>query len=288
MPLSALVYNGLTIGTQHEMVCLTDLWRSAGSDDSKRPAKWLELPSTREFIDYVGSLTIRNSDSLISTIEGRNGGTWAHWQIAYAYGKYLSPECHVYCNTVLRAHFEGYGAAKFPVATEVIGGLLDTKLAPLHDEIREQRRETGELREIVERTDDNVTYMLNASMPRRDFKSRAWKIWKRAISEYHSGRCPCGCGQKIMDHLGNWLKETTADHWHTRNRNKRNEGWPVLANCNHRLKNPKERMLAQHAFAVFQHNCDLIEQRLALGKAMSKSRRGNPTQSGPDQFEMFK
>jgi hypothetical protein len=289
MSLPALIYNGLTIGTQQEMVCLTDLWRSAGSDMSKRPPEWLRSLAATDFIDYLSeNLKVGISHLVITERGGTSPATWAHWQIAYAYGKYLSPEVHIYCNTVLRAHFEGNSIAKSALPVEIIGGLLDTKLAPLHDEMLEQRRETGELREIVERTDGNVTYMLNASMPRRDFKARAWKIWKRAIGEYHSGRCPCGCGQKIMDHLGNWLKEATEDHWYARNRNKRNEGWPVLANCNHRLKNPKERMLAQHAFAVFQHNCDLIEQRLALGKAISKSRRGNPTQSGPDQFEMFK
>ena len=277
--LPVLTYNGLAIGTQHEMVCLTDLWRSTGSDPSKRPADWARKEGS-QFIEFIAETLNMPFEHIWISERGNGGGTWAHWQVAYAYAKYLSPECHAYCNTVLRAHFEGHGA---PIATEVISGLLDTKLAPLHDEMREQRRETGELREIVERTDGNVTYMLNASMPRRDFSAKTWKIWRLAIAEFHGGHCPCGCGQKILDKLGNWIDEATEDHWFTRNRNKRTEGWPVLAKDNQRMKNPKERLVKQHAFANFQSNCDLIEQRLAFRKALSRSRRGSKTVAGPAQ-----
>lgn len=38
----------------------------------------------------------------ISTKRGVNGVTFAHWQIAMAYAKYLSPEFHVWCSTVVR------------------------------------------------------------------------------------------------------------------------------------------------------------------------------------------
>ena len=31
----------------------------------------------------------------------------AHWQIGIAYAKYLSPEFHVWCNTVVRDRMEG-------------------------------------------------------------------------------------------------------------------------------------------------------------------------------------
>ena len=32
----------------------------------------------------------------------------AHWQIALAYAKYLSPEFHMWCNTVVRERMEGH------------------------------------------------------------------------------------------------------------------------------------------------------------------------------------
>ena len=46
----------------------------------KRPAKWLELPSSKEYVRVLMTMTqtIRKSDSLIKTIEGKGGGTWMH------------------------------------------------------------------------------------------------------------------------------------------------------------------------------------------------------------------
>jgi hypothetical protein len=37
---------------------------------------------------------------------GRFGGTFAHWQIALAYAKYLSPEFHIHCNNIIRRFVE--------------------------------------------------------------------------------------------------------------------------------------------------------------------------------------
>lgn len=39
---------------------------------------------------------------LIKRTRGRSGGTYAHWQIAMAYSKYLSPELHHIVNAVFR------------------------------------------------------------------------------------------------------------------------------------------------------------------------------------------
>ncbi len=43
---------------------------------------------------------------IISAGRGRTGSTFAHWQIGLAYAKYLSPEFHMWCNTVVRRHME--------------------------------------------------------------------------------------------------------------------------------------------------------------------------------------
>ena len=37
---------------------------------------------------------------------GRYGSTYAHWQIALAYAKYLDPELHIWCNEVVVDRFE--------------------------------------------------------------------------------------------------------------------------------------------------------------------------------------
>jgi hypothetical protein len=65
------------------------MWRAAGGDLSKQPSNWLASARAREFIEF---LTPGIFGSLVHTAEGRGGGTWAHWQLAMAYAKYLSPE----------------------------------------------------------------------------------------------------------------------------------------------------------------------------------------------------
>jgi len=41
------------------------------------------------------------------TTRGRNGGTYAHWQIALAYAKYLSHELHMHVNEVYMRYRSG-------------------------------------------------------------------------------------------------------------------------------------------------------------------------------------
>lgn len=60
----------------------------------KRPAKWLELPSAKEFLDTLGA--IRKSDRLIVTINGK--GTWFHSDVAIEFARWLSPQFAIWCN----------------------------------------------------------------------------------------------------------------------------------------------------------------------------------------------
>lgn len=101
-----LAYHSITIRDRAEMLNLTDMWRAAGSDTSKRPADWRRKEG-QAFIDFFEGTMPPGHSSLFETIEGVNGGTWAHWQIALAYAKYLSPEFHVWCNERVRDHMEG-------------------------------------------------------------------------------------------------------------------------------------------------------------------------------------
>lgn len=56
---------------------------------NKRPAKWLELPSTTQFIDSL--IAVRKSDrsKLIQQINGI--GTWFHEDVALEFARWLSP-----------------------------------------------------------------------------------------------------------------------------------------------------------------------------------------------------
>lgn len=108
-PSRTLTFRGTVIRDRGAMLSLTDAWKAAGADPSKTPGKWREIEATKAFVAYVRE-TIPGADSLIETREGRGGGTWAHWQIAMAYAKYLSPAFHSWCNEVVRSHMEGTSA----------------------------------------------------------------------------------------------------------------------------------------------------------------------------------
>lgn len=100
----ALVINDTTIRfTDDKLVNLTDLWKASGADDNQKPQKWLRLPSPLKFLT---ELEKGIKSPLIHITRGRFGGTFAHWQIALAYAKYLSPEFHIHCNNIIRRFVE--------------------------------------------------------------------------------------------------------------------------------------------------------------------------------------
>ena len=62
---------------------------------NKRPAKWLELPSTKDFLNELAA--IRKSDRLL--IETVNGvGTWMHEDVAIEFARWLHPAFAIWCN----------------------------------------------------------------------------------------------------------------------------------------------------------------------------------------------
>jgi len=99
--LQPLDFNGTQISRDAEgRVSLTDLWKSAGAQHKKDPNTWKKWKGNREFIDHI--LNTPNSGGLevIATKAGRNGGTFAHPQIALAYAKSLSHKLHAFVNEV--------------------------------------------------------------------------------------------------------------------------------------------------------------------------------------------
>lgn len=54
----------------------------------------------RDFIDFVASNLNADAGHIYKTQRGKGGGTFAHWQIALAYAKYLSPQLHMQVNEV--------------------------------------------------------------------------------------------------------------------------------------------------------------------------------------------
>lgn len=130
-----LVYNGTLIRDQGEELNLTDMWMAAGSPEGRRPADWLRSADAQRFIEFLAETMgrlpeVRNSHfGLVRTVKGGSvrGITWAHWQIGMAYAKYLRPDFHVWCNTVVRERMEGV-----PVGVQ---RQLDDRLSPVEDRL---------------------------------------------------------------------------------------------------------------------------------------------------------
>lgn len=69
----------------------------------KKPAKWLELPSTSAFLTSLAE--VRKSDiestTLIKTVKGGasgGGATWMHEDVAIEFARWLSPAFAIWCN----------------------------------------------------------------------------------------------------------------------------------------------------------------------------------------------
>ena len=93
-------YNGSDItfnSGQSVMVNATQMAKPFG----KRPAKWLELPSTKEFLSKLSE--VRKSDiTFVHTAKGNSQqfaqGTWMHEDVALEFARWLSPEFAIWCN----------------------------------------------------------------------------------------------------------------------------------------------------------------------------------------------
>ena len=105
-PKTQLSFNDHEIDLEGQMVNLTDMWRASGGEDARRPGDWKDLPSTKAFVVFIEEslADFGGNESFRVVREGGNVATWAHWQIAMAYAKYLSPAFHAWCNTVVREH----------------------------------------------------------------------------------------------------------------------------------------------------------------------------------------
>lgn len=163
---ASLSYDGFVIGQSGDMISLTDMWKAAGGPEGKQPAQWSRTDLANEFIEFVaGNLKCADSH-IFGSKAGRGGGTFAHWQIAIAYAKYLSPRFHMWANDAVREKMERMRAAPAieapaprsevvvfdpqPVTSGVIGGLIryfkDHVVGPIN-------RMVGTLSRIEDRSD---------------------------------------------------------------------------------------------------------------------------------------
>lgn len=99
-------FNGFPIKFDGDkMVSLTDLWKASGKTLDYKPIQWTRKEGS-DFIEAVAQKLMVPVGHLFQITKGRNGGTYAHKQIALAYAKYLSPELHMFVNEVFFERLE--------------------------------------------------------------------------------------------------------------------------------------------------------------------------------------
>lgn len=75
----------------------------AGRAEGKQsPYEWSRQGGAT-FIKKVAAKLNTEKSRIYKTVRGKNGGTWAHWQIAAAYATYLDEELHMQFNAAVRA-----------------------------------------------------------------------------------------------------------------------------------------------------------------------------------------
>lgn len=93
-------YNGAKVSFNKDdctiMVNATEMAKPFG----RKPSKWLELPSAKEFISALTEVR-KSGNALIQTDRGgTNGGgcTWMHEDVALEFARWLSPTFAIWCN----------------------------------------------------------------------------------------------------------------------------------------------------------------------------------------------
>ena len=109
-------YNGSSITFQVgeiTMVNATEMAKPFG----KRPAKWLELPSTKEFLSSLATIRKSDSEKYVLTINGctteKGKGTWFHEDVALEFARWLSPQFAIWCNDRIKELMK-YGVTATP------------------------------------------------------------------------------------------------------------------------------------------------------------------------------
>lgn len=138
--MSALTHpSGAVIHMTGDRLNLTDMWKGAGAPEGMRPDDWKKDAANRKFLDHISDVTNTPMEGIWKGTRGNGGATWAHWQIGLAYAKYLSPEWHAWCNSVVRERMEGKAAPADETIRRIdgINRMLAHKVTGMEKELSE-------------------------------------------------------------------------------------------------------------------------------------------------------
>jgi len=236
---SRLTYNGRPIRERGEMLSLKDMWRAAGGEDSKRPSDWLALPATVEFVSYISDMVNAEISGIIQTERGRNGGTWAHWQIGMAYAKYLSPEFHAWCNQVVRDHMEGRNVPVQAVETAVaMPEYMEAAFQRLmHAVTHNFEYQSAEIKEVKQDVRAIHTRMTGIEARIEEVARRGRRRIKDSVkgeitrhTDLLGGRCPC-CGVRTVVVDGRPALHAEFDHFYANSAPDAEHVWLICVEC---------------------------------------------------------
>jgi hypothetical protein len=96
-------YQGVVVAFEQDysMVCITDIWRAAGSPENLRPVDWLRSDEALGLIAAYSRMSDVEHNHVAITRRGGvdgGGGTWLPREIALAYAQRLNPDLWVACN----------------------------------------------------------------------------------------------------------------------------------------------------------------------------------------------
>ncbi|KQB59365.1 KilA-N domain-containing protein [Acidovorax sp. SD340] len=117
--MKALQVCGKPVKTNDDgLVSLTDMFKAGKAANlvqgKQDPSNWARRDG-RHFIGFVGAQLNMSERHIYATSRGKSGGTYAHWQIALAYAKYLSDVLHMEVNEV----FARYKSGDVTLAAEI-------------------------------------------------------------------------------------------------------------------------------------------------------------------------
>lgn len=113
---SLTVFNTAVSTDSENRVSLNDLCRIAEqkgmAGGKSAPKEWRKFAGA-DFIDHIQKGC---TATVIKSKRGKGGGTFAHWQVALAYAKYLSHDLHEQVNNV----YAGYATASPEMAADMV------------------------------------------------------------------------------------------------------------------------------------------------------------------------
>lgn len=84
------------------LINLTEMHKASGASENRNPYEWSRKEGSGFIEDLARNLNTPKNRIWKSKRGKHLGGTWAHWQVALAYAKYLSHEFHRFVNEAFR------------------------------------------------------------------------------------------------------------------------------------------------------------------------------------------